>query len=102
MLVAQQFGHRDRVHPFQTFNTRDVAALQDTVDQQARFVLAQGAAQHRAHIAAGIGDQQTLRRRIVRETHDHLVDFVARDVAHPRNCLAQLLHLFGRKMLKHL
>ena len=33
VFVAQQFGHRPRVHPLQAFNAGDIAALQDPVDQ---------------------------------------------------------------------
>ena len=34
VLVAQQLGHRAGVHPLQALDARDVAALQDAVDQQ--------------------------------------------------------------------
>ena len=35
MLIAQQLRHRRRVHPLQALDARDIAALQNAVNQQA-------------------------------------------------------------------
>jgi hypothetical protein len=76
VFVAQQFGHGQRVHPFQALNARDVAALQDPVNQQCCLVVAQSQFQHRAHIVPGIGDQQTLGSRHAGEFDHHVVDLL--------------------------
>ncbi|KAF1070496.1 MAG: hypothetical protein GAK39_01977 [Variovorax sp.] len=102
MLAAQQFGHRQRVHPFQAFDAGDIAALQDAVDQQRGLVVAQGALEHRAHIAAGVVHQQALRGRVIGKAVDDEVHLLARDAAHVRNGLAELLHFLGCEVLEHL
>ena len=60
VLVAQQLGHRQRVHPFQAFDARDITALQNAVNQQRRLVVAQRALQHRAHVVVRVRHQQAL------------------------------------------
>ena len=102
VLIAQQLGHRDGVHPFQAFNARDIAALQDAIKQQRSLIVPQGAAQHRFDVIAGIFHQQALRGAIVGKPRHHKIDFLFGHPPHAGDGFAQFLHFFGREVLKHL
>ncbi|MCU0814512.1 MAG: hypothetical protein MUC32_09450, partial [Burkholderiaceae bacterium] len=62
VLVAQQLGHRTGVHPLQALDARDVAALQDAVEQQVGLVLAERLAQHALDVLVGVGHQRAVLR----------------------------------------
>jgi hypothetical protein len=91
VLVAQQFGHRARVHPLQALDAGDVVALQDAVDQQVGLVLAQRLAQHGLHVLVGVGHQHVFVGRDVLEVLEHAVHALARTafmraMVSPRRC----------------
>ncbi len=67
VLVAQQLGHRDGVHPLQALDARDVAALDDAVDQQVGLVVTQRLAQHGLDVLVGVGHQHAHLGRLLRE-----------------------------------
>ncbi|OIQ70224.1 hypothetical protein GALL_481650 [mine drainage metagenome] len=95
MLIAQQLSHAGRFHPLQALNAGDIAALQNAVDQQSRLVVAQRAFEHRAHVIARIGHQQTLRRRHASELVHHFVDPFTGHRFGLGNGLAQFLDFLG-------
>jgi hypothetical protein len=94
VFVAQQLGHRQRVHPLQAFDARDIAALKNPVQQQRGLVVAQRPLEHGAHIVPRVGHQQAMRRGNIGEPPDHLIDPFARDAPGFGNGFTQLLHLF--------
>ena len=101
VLIAQQLCHRQRIHPLQAFNARNISALQDTVNQQRCLVIPKGTAKHRTNVIARVRNQEALRRSSVRETVNHAVNLLARDRLHARDSLSKLLHFFRRKMLEY-
>ena len=100
MLIAKQLRNACRVHPFQAFDARDIVAVQDTVDQQRRLVVAQGTLEHGAHIVTGVRHHQALRLGDGRKPVDHIVHPLARHGLGLGNGLTKLLHLFGRQVFK--
>ncbi len=94
MFIAQQLGNRCAVHPFQAFDTGNVAALQDAVEQDGGLFIAQRALEHGPDIFIVVGNQRALIARQFGEAVDHLVDAFARDRLQARDGFTQPLHFF--------
>ena len=100
VLMADQLGHRGRIHPAQALDARDVAALHDAVDQHAGLVVAQRTFQHATHVGVGIMHQRALLRGLLMKTFQNLLDMVLGRVLGPGHHFAQSLYLLRCQVLE--
>ncbi len=94
VFVADELGHRLRVHPLEAFDTGGIAPAEDAVEQGSGLVVAQRLGQHAADVFVRIQTQRGGLAGFGDEGFQHFVDFLEADVAQRRHGRAELLDLF--------